>query len=821
MELEVYRVLECRQSVDEQGRRQVRLSVQMRRQPQRVPAGTIVVRTQQPLDAVLSDLLEPVGSDGLLHQDLLDPSAMVGQMFPVLRLCSRQPLLTATWSESHPARDSKPITYETLYGRERADFGGRPESDLRWLDDNVYLQRKTDRWYRVHADSGQATPLYDVAHLQAALQTQLSLDPATAERWAAGGWLQLDPTATRALFEHNQDLYAATLDGQTVRRLTDSQQIEELATFSPDGRLVAFVQDFDLYVADVQRGTCRRLTSGGSSTYRQGKADWVYFEEIYQRDWKAFQWSPDSQYLAFQVFDDESVAPYAVLDDAAPQQRVEQERYPRAGEPNPRVKLAVVPAAGGAVQWADLSSYSSDAMLITRFGWAPDSRHVYFYVQNRTQQWLDFRLWQLPDNSARVLYRETSPAWVDDPGAPRFLGDGSLVMASQRSGWNHLYRYSPDGQQVQPVTQGEWEVRRLHAIDPAEQWVYFAATRDSHIAENLYRARLDGSQLERITHESGEHRPIVSPGGLRFVDVYSSHATPPRVTLHNGAGESIRVLDTNPVPDIQKYDFRPVELTQIRARDGFLLEASLIKPPQFDPQRKYPVWLLTYGGPSMPSLSDAWSDGRGSEQMLAQMGLVVVRCDPRSASGKGVRSAWTAYRRLGVMELQDLEDAVDWLASQSFVDAQRIGLSGHSYGGFLTAYALTHSDRFAAGIAGAPVTDWRNYDTIYTERYMGTPQDNPDGYRLSSVVAAAAQLRGRLLLIHGAQDDNVHLSNCLQLVQALQAAGKSFELMIYPDSRHGIHGDHYHQLRADFIRRWLRDTEPLPSDAAQTQMSSG
>ena len=637
LELEFDRVLECRHTADEQGRRQVRLTVQRLRQPQRIPAGTLVVRPQALRDGTLADLLEPAGSDGLFHQTQLDPALLVGQNFPILRLVDAHPLLTAPCRASDAVRETRPITYDTLFGQDRPDFGGRPESDVRWLDDHTYLQRKTDRWYRVQADSGQATPLYDVALLQAALEKQLSLDATTAASWAAGGWSQLDPTATRALFELNQDLYVATLDGQNVRRLTDSQQAEELATFSPDGRFVAFVQDYDLYVADVERGTSRRLTSGGCSTFRQGKADWVYYEEIYMRDWKAFHWSPDSQYLAFQVFDDAAVAQYTVLNDLAPQQRVEQERYPQAGEPNPRVKLAVVPAAGGAVQWADLSAYSPEAIIITRFGWAPDSRHVYFLIQNRTQQWLDYRLWNLADASSRLLFRETSAAWVDDPGAPRFLADGSLVFASQRNGWNHLYRCTADGQQVQSLTQGEWEVRRLHTVDSAEEWVYFTATRDSHLAENLYRVRLDGSQLERISRDAGEHRPRVSPSGLRFVDVGSSHAMPPRVTLHSNLGDLIRVLDTNPIPDLQKYDFRPVELTQVKTRDGFLLEASLIRPPQFDPQRKYPVWLLIYGGPGMPSLHDAWNDGRGYEQMLAQMGVIVVRCDPQRQRQGGLQ----------------------------------------------------------------------------------------------------------------------------------------------------------------------------------------
>jgi dipeptidyl aminopeptidase/acylaminoacyl peptidase len=295
----------------------------------------------------------------------------------------------------------------------------------------------------------------------------------------------------------------------------------------------------------------------------------------------------------------------------------------------------------------------------------------------------------------------------------------------------------------------------------------------------------------------------VNERGSLYVDSWSDHQNPTQVCLFNGDGEKVRTLDTNPVPALDEYALCPVELFRIPTRDGFELEASLIKPPDFDPQKQYPVWLQTYGGPHAPSISDSWRGGRTFEQLVAQMGILAFRCDPRSASGKGARSAWAAYRQLGVQELQDLEDALDWLTKKPFVDASRMGMSGHSYGGFLTAFALTHSQRFAAGIAGAPVTDWRNYDTIYTERYMDTPQNNAEGYQKTSVVEAAGDLHGRLLLIHGARDDNVHVANTFQLAHALQRADKTFEMMVYPSNRHGISGNHYRRLMVDFIRETM------------------
>jgi dipeptidyl-peptidase-4 len=293
-----------------------------------------------------------------------------------------------------------------------------------------------------------------------------------------------------------------------------------------------------------------------------------------------------------------------------------------------------------------------------------------------------------------------------------------------------------------------------------------------------------------------------------FVDAWSDRKTPTRVVLRQADGAQVRTLDTNPVHAIDDFDFLPVESVQVRTPDGFPLEATVVAPPLTDPKRKFPVWLKTYGGPGMPSIVDEWRGGRVDDQALARAGYVVFRVDPRSASGKGACSAWTAYRQLGVQELKDLETAVKWIGERSYVDRARVGISGHSYGGFLAAYCLTHSKLFAAGIAGAPVTDWRNYDTIYTERYMNTPEENGDGYDRASVLKGARDLHGRLLLAHGLMDDNVHFQNTAQLVDALQRADRDFEVMFYPRARHALVGPHYRRLTLEFMKKALKPTEP-------------
>ncbi|HTU18769.1 MAG TPA: S9 family peptidase, partial [Gemmataceae bacterium] len=609
------------------------------------------------------------------------------------------------------------------------------------------------------------------------------------------------------VFQHGDDLYYYFLDGSKAVRLTHSTGTKELISLSPNEKYVAYVRANNLYVVDIATQTEHALTTDGSALVFNGKMDWVYWEEIGNRRSNAYWWSPDSTHLAFVRYDDSPVRKFAVLDTLSPRQQVEMTPYPKAGDPIPTVKLGIVPAAGGPVAFVDLSGYSEGAMILTRAGWLPDGGKVFFYIQDRAQTWLDFCTAPRSGGSPARLFRDKTRAWVDDPGPPHFLKDGSFLLTSERSGWRHLYHFDADGKLQRAVTSGPWEVRNLHQVDEPSGWVYFSATKDNPIGLNLYRVQLSGGEPQRLTIGPGQHRVNISPKANLFVDHQDSHDAPATARLYRTDGTPARTLDTNPVHALEEYDLGKSELLQIKTPDGFLLEATLLKPPNFDPSRRYPVWFTTYGGPHAPVVRDAWQGGRLRDRGLANLGFLVYQVDPRSASGKGVCSTWTAYRQLGVQELADIESAIRWLTTHSFVDAGRIGMTGHSYGGFMTAYALTHSKLFAAGVVGAPVTDWHNYDAFYTERYMNTPQENPDGYKNTSVVGAAAQLHGRLLLIHGIRDDNVHVQNTLQLVNALQRADKDFELMVYPSDRHGIGGRHYQRLLIDFMRRTLLPEE--------------
>lgn len=805
LDVEVHRIDRIvRDKKQAKGGRAFRLRTEHRQETKRFKAGTILVKTDQKPGDKVKELLDPTTKKKAIIRKLIR-RLKAAEDYPIVILNSYVPITHGSVCPLKEKRQfNKPITFETIYDpNEKVSFRGSPVSGLTWLQDGEhYLQVRDGRQYKVHAESGRSVLFFDPNELAKGLRSLPTLDEKTAESLSKQTRHRMNPDRSAVLIDHENDLYYCTLDGKTAVRLTSSPGQEELSSFAPGGKFVAFVRDKNLYVVDIATQTERALTTDGGGLISNGQADWVYYEEVFHRNGQTYWWSPDSSAIAFIQFDDCPVNEFTVVNNTGKKQKVEETPYPRAGEPNPNVKLGVVTVAGGPVRWVELDEYLEGTYLIKKAGWMPDSKRIFFYVQDRAQTWLDFNTASKWRGEFKRLLRETTDAWVK-VGQPKFLSDGSFFLFSERTGWKHLYLYDKDAKLKHAVTKGEWEARQLEHVDEEKGWIYVTGTRDSHIAGNLYRVKIDGGKIKRLTKAPGDHNVNISPNGRYFIDTWSNDSTPAKIALYGINGRKKRMLDTNPVYKRQEYQFGTYEQFQIEMSDGFLLEASLVKPPDFDRNKKYPVWFMTYGGPHSPTIRNTWSGGRARDHMLAQMGMLVFRCDPRSASGKGACSAWTAYKQLGVQELKDIKEAIEWLRDKPYVDDDRIGMSGHSYGGFMTAYALTHSKLFAGGIAGAPVTDWRLYDTIYTERYMDTPQNNPEGYEKTSVVKAAENLHGKLLIIHGATDDNVHIENTFKLVNALQQADKKFELMIYPRYRHGVGGMHYNRLVINFIKTVL------------------
>jgi dipeptidyl aminopeptidase/acylaminoacyl peptidase len=811
LNVHVYQVDRIERAPEFQKHSLVSLETTGRAEQRHLDAGTIIVKTAQPQGSLAACLLEPQSEDGLATWNFFDSTLQEGKDFPVLRLMEPVPVISGLARPLPENRSAgKPITFEAIdHSPQPPNLFGSPTRGITWLEDGRhFLQVKEGKLCRVDAVSGQTEPFFNSEKLAEGLAALPTIGPQAAQNLARSANLHMNPERSAALFEHRSDLYYCKLDGTGGVRLTKTPGAKELATFSPDGKLVAFVRGNNLYVVDIATQTERALTTDGSALVFNGKADWVYYEEIFNRHYQAFWWSPDSTRLAFIRYDDTPVHTFMVIDEIAPLQKVEATRFPRAGDPNPLVRLGIASVGSDAIHWVDLRDYAQNSMLIDRAGWMPDGQNAYFYVQDRAQTWLDVCKVSRDGGMPTRLLRDTTKAWVDDPGPLTFLKDGSFLIFSERTGYKHLYHYAAEGKLLGAVTTGDWENRGLHRVDEDKGWVYFNGTRESSLGSNLYRIKLDGTDLERLTKTNGDHETKMSPKEELFIDSFSDHKTPTQVKLVRADGSSARTLDTNSVRSMGEYRLGRFEMVQIKMPDGFTLEGSLLKPPNFDPQRRYPVWFMTYGGPHAPTIHDNWNPGRSRDEALAQMGFIVFRCDPRSASGKGAISTWTAYKKLGIPELADIETAIRWLSGHPYVDAARIGMTGHSYGGFMTSFALTHSKLFAAGIAGAPVTDWRNYDSIYTERYMKTPQENPDGYNATSVVKAAKNVHGKLLILHGMMDDNVHLQNTAQLIDALQEANKDFEVMFYPRARHGIFGSHYQRLTVEFMKRMLQPSDP-------------
>ena len=710
------------------------------------------------------------------------------------------------------AAQTRALTLDDIYDpMQRIDFSGGAPAGMVWISETQYIWPRSAaasasvEWLKVDAASGTTAPLFDAQKMRAAFASLPGLRPADVERLPTSRSLEMNAAATATLISIGDDLYYYPFNTDRAFRLTFDPYVEEEFTFSPDGRQAAFVRRNNLYVVNLeQQRQEKQLTTSGTDQILNGKLDWVYQEEIYGRgNFKAYWWSPDSSHLAFLQLDDRPVPEFTVVDHIPARLDVEEWDYPKAGDPNPLVKLGVLPVVGGHVRWVDLARYSAIEILIVNVGWTPDSSRVVYQVQDREQTWLDLNIVTTSGESPNTMLRETTKAWVDPIGAPIWMKDGSFLWVSDRTGWRHVYRYPGPKVPAQQLTNGEWDIRSFHGIDEGGGWMYFSAAAQSPTGVDVYRARLDGTGMTRLVERAGTHRVNFSPQLSLFIDAWSDLTTPPEVRLHKADGSEVRVLHQSQIEELAKFRLSKPELLQVKTRDGFVMEAMLIRPANFDASRRYPVMQFTYGGPGASSVRNAWgSTTYMYYQLLAQQGIAVWSCDNRLASGKGAQSQWPSYKNFGELELRDVEDGLAYLKKQPWVDASRIGIDGWSFGGFMVTYAMTHSASFKMGIGGGNVTDWRLYDSVYTERFMLMPQNNPEGYAKSSVLNAAKNLHGLPLLIHGVIDENVHAQNTLKFTYELQKAGKPFRLMLYEKSRHGVSDPalvkHMRQMMFDF-----------------------
>lgn len=706
---------------------------------------------------------------------------------------------------------SRKLTIDDIYDPvKKKNFSGYQLTDPSWLKNGTHFLHFPPGQVpvRVDAHSGEEQPLVEPAHLEAEFDRVLRSKGHGARDALSSAKYVLSPDEKGMLIISLNDLFYFQFEAAALRRLTSDSGEEKEPLFSPSGEYVAFIRGHDLHVVDTERGREKALTTGGSETLLNGLLDWVYQEEIYGRGkFRGFWWSPDSSQLAFLQLDQTRVPEVSLVDYLSLHLDLETYRYPKAGDPNPGVRLGVVSLEASKVQWLDVAPRpNGQEILIVRVSWSPEGRAVICHVQNREQTWLELVRVDVIGGKKQTLIREATGAWINRLEDPIWLEDQSFLWLSERTGYRHVYRYSKEGRLLSAITKGGWEVRKVAAVDERTGLLYFTGTKDSVLEQQLYRIRLDGKAVTKVSTEAGTHKAKFNPDVTFYLDTYSDISTPPRTSLHRSDGSRVRVVEKNDVAVLREYRLSDPEFVQFETRDGLMIDAMLIKPLDFDPSIQYPVLLQTYSGPHGPEVLNRWrGSGHMWHQMLAAEGYLVWVCHSRTYSGRGVGVAWPAHKDLGRLELRDLEDSLKWLKSKSYVDPSRIGIFGWSYGGYMVAYALTHSSSFKVGISGAPVTDWTLYDSVYTERFMGLPRENEEGYERSSALRSAENLSGQLLLIHGTMDDNVHMQNSLKFAHALQKAGKEFQLMLYPASRHGVRDDQQVKHLRTLITQFIRD----------------
>ena len=741
-------------------------------------------------------------------------------------------LITAQAFGQEPAsvQSGQKLTIEAVY----ADGGilGRAPENVKWSPDGSkvsYVQRD---------DSGDHGALYyiDVATGKSAVlvssEKLSSLAPSSSsvkderqkenmQRYSVAAY-HWSPDSKHLLFDSLGQLWLYSLDTGTAVQVTSSADAVSDPKFAPDGERLAYLRKHDLYVRDIKRGQEEALTRDGGETLLNGEVDWVYLEELYARS--NYFWSPDGKAIAFLQMNEKEVPTYPIVDWIPTHPTVDMERYPKAGDPNPSVRIGVVPSGGGKVKWisagggkeGDLPLGNDPNVLIPRFGWVRDGL-LWAMALNRLQTRLDIYFIEVSSGRSRRVLTETTDVWIDMHPEVDFelLSSGDrFLWTSWCDGHYHIYLYQFDKQDplateaklVSQLTHGDWEVESINGVDEAQGVVYFSANEGDWRQANVFAVALDGKDLHRISKENGVHNTHFGPAKAKaYVDTYSALMTPPRMSVCTTDGSCTTFWQPRSVAGYNLIAPKPVEFA---AADGKTKLLGTLLLPEGGPMMangKAPLILNPYGGPGAQDVRDAWGGANFLfDQILARQGFAVLVVDNRGMANRGREFAKPIKLHFGPVEFDDQMAALKQALEQyPQLDGSRLGFWGWSYGGYFTLYTLEKTDVFKAGVSVAPVTDWRNYDSIYTERYMGLPKDNEDGYRRSSPVNFASDLKGRLLEVHGTSDDNVHLQNTIQMTNAFINSGKQFQLMLYPRKTHGIAGkvartDLFHRIEDHF-----------------------
>ncbi|HEY6465211.1 MAG TPA: S9 family peptidase [Candidatus Acidoferrales bacterium] len=693
------------------------------------------------------------------------------------------------------------LTPERIYGAPSLE--GALTEGVQWSPDSSRISfmqsdprdaSRTELWV-MNAATGAKSVLVNSAQLIRFLQPEKT---ATIQSTGLGRVAAEDyfwaPDGNAILFKSGGRLVCVDLHSMTSKILVDSKEDVSDPKFSPDGKWVSYLQSENIWLANVATGTTKQLTAGGNDELLKGQLDWVYPEELDLET--AYWWSPDSQKIAFLEFNEHPVTKYPIVDLDG---KLETTDYPQTGEPNPIARVGVESIAGGEPEWIDTGANTD--IYLPRVDWVPDGTSLLVERLDRSQKKLDLLRADAATGTSRVLLTEHDRYWVNVSDLPiRFFADGKrFLWTSERTGFWHIYVYDLDGKMLDQLTSGDWAVNAAGgfgpsvgnhlALDEKHGHVYFVSNKDNPVERQLYRVSLADKTVSRVTTAAGTHDVFIAPDAMAFLDTFSDAMTPPKQLLMRIDGTQISALNENDVPELADYHLSPVQFLNVRADDGTSLCASIIKPRDLDPSKKYPVIVYVYGGPDVQNVTNSW-DGAAFlwREMMAARGYVIFSLDNRGAYGRGHAFETPLYHQFGKTELADQLAGVQYLKTLPYVDGSRIGIYGASYGGYMTLEAMFNAPGvFKAGAAIAPVSDWRLYDTIYTERYMGRPQDNREGYEQSSPVNQVANLKGKLLLAHGTGDDNVHFANTAEVLdQLIQHGTYADDLIVFPGRGHGM-----------------------------------
>jgi dipeptidyl-peptidase 4 len=738
----------------------------------------------------------------------------------------------ATAQSAAPPR--KPLTIETAFAE--GGITGRGPESIQWTPDGAtlsFIQRDDsgehgELWMQ-NVATDQKNLLVSDAKL-AKLSPPLSRlkddrDRERITRYHVEPYLWA-PDSKHLLFNALGQLWLYTIDNGTAVLLSSSPDSSGDPKFSPNGNKLAYLRKHNLYVRSITKDLANdaevRLTRSSEKeekdeTLLNGEVDWVYAEELSVRS--NYFWSPDSRDIVFLQMDESTVPAYPIVNWMPTHPTVDMEKYPQAGDPNPAVRLGVVSASGGKPKWISLSKDSD--IYIPRFGWVRNGL-LWAQVLNRAQDTLDLYFVDVPSGHSRKILTETAPdAWVYVNDDFRVLKSGDrFLWSSWRDGTTQLYLYSfdkekplaSDARLERQLTQGDFEVLGVDGLDESAGLIYFSCNKGDPRQRQLYSVKLDGPGLQRISREDGTHEATFADDGKHYFDEFSALMTPPRLSACDSAGACTQVWESR---DVDAYGFTPPKFLDFKANDGTPLYGELLLPPGSDATTKIPLIVNIYGGPAAQLVTNSWiQDWSGSSglfhQILTREGFAIFTVDNRGTPARNRKFQTAIRHQFGAIELQDQLAALDQLFAQyPQLDRSRIGIWGWSNGGSMTLYAMTHSDLFKAGASVSPVTSWRNYDSIYTERNNGLPSDKTTtSYADLDLAKVADKLHGSLLLLHGTSDDNVHFQNSIQMVEALVEAGKQFRFMAYPNKTHSIAGatdqTHLFHLIEDYFLRELK-----------------